>query len=370
MPVRSKRPSAATLEILCRLLIPLDRHLLAPAELAAAADPAITAISRENFDELVALAHSNHVVIRALGVFLAVMRHNGDTARAEWAESALAEEQARINHAIPFLHAICSAFEEEDLDITVMKSLDHWPDLGSDLDLFSNASAEDVQRLLQRRFQATMSERSWGDRLARKFNFEIPGLPESVEFHVGRLGQTGEQMTLAKRLPQRARVVELNGLRFRVPHASDRLMISTLQRMYRHFYFRLCDIIDSGTLVTSGAVDFNDLERSARAAGIWEGTASYLAIVSDYLKAHGDPGLALPRNVLDAARFGGDCVYFARDFIRVPIVPQSTKLYVSQFTGLLRSGELKSSARLSLLPWLATAALVEQKRTGSDKGIW
>ena len=30
--------------------------------------------------------------------------------------------------------------------------------------------------------------------------------------------------------------------------SSDRLMISTLQRMYRHFYFRLCDIVDTAEL--------------------------------------------------------------------------------------------------------------------------
>jgi len=36
---------------------------------------------------------------------------------------------------------------------------------------------------------------------------------------------------------------------------------------------------------------------------------------------------------------------------------------------LLR-GEIRSSFRLSLLPGLATAAAIEQKLTGSDKGIW
>jgi hypothetical protein len=37
---------------------------------------------------------------------------------------------------------------------------------------------------------------------------------------------------------------------------------------------------------------------------------------------------------------------------------------------MLRNREFKSSARLSLLPYLATAAAVGQKITGSDKGIW
>jgi hypothetical protein len=54
----------------------------------------------------------------------------------------------------------------------------------------------------------------------------------------------------------------------------------------------------------------------------------------------------------------------------VPILPQSAGLYGSQLGGLLRKGELESSVRLGLLPWLAGAAVVGQKITGSDKGIW
>jgi hypothetical protein len=51
-------------------------------------------------------------------------------------------------------------------------------------------------------------------------------------------------------------------------------------------------------------------------------------------------------------------------------MPQSAKLYGSQLAGILKKRELHNGARLSLLPWLATAAVVGQKLTGSDKGIW
>jgi hypothetical protein len=147
-------------------------------------------------------------------------------------------------------------------------------------------------------------------------------------------------------------------------------MISTLQRMYRHFYFRLCDIVDAASLVEARAIDYEDLRFSAKVAGIWEGVATYLAIVSDYVKQYRGTGLDLPEIVTTAARFGGEQVFYARAFLRVPIMPQSAKLYGSQLTGMLQKGELQSSARLSLLPWLATAAAVGQKITGSDKGIW
>ena len=44
--------------------------------------------------------------------------------------------------------------------------------------------------------QAEVQPQSWGDRLAHKWNFRIPGLPQLVEIHIGCLGQTGEQDAL------------------------------------------------------------------------------------------------------------------------------------------------------------------------------
>jgi hypothetical protein len=362
----SAHPSQKSMVLLSRLLFPPRNDEAQLGRLHAD----VRNISREDFDDLVKLANLNHVVVRGLQVFLKIVRATNDEVRAAWANAAIETEQARIDTAIPVLHGICEAFNEEGLEVAVIKSLDHWPDLGSDLDLYSSAKPAQVLELMGRRFQAQTAARSWGDRLARKWNFDIPGLPEAVEIHVGRLGQTGEQTTIAAHLIGRARQVQIAGLTFRTSSISDRLMISTLQRMYRHFYFRLCDIVDSGELIESGVIDYEDLRASASAAGIWEGTATYLVIVSDYVKQYRGTGLALPKFVTDTARFGGDQAYYARSFLRVPIMPQSAGLYGSQLTGLLRHGDLNNSARLGLLPWLATAAFVGQKITGSDKGIW
>jgi hypothetical protein len=327
-------------------------------------------LSRDEFDDLLALAHLNHVIVRGMDAFLGIAQAAGDTVRAEWASTALAAENTRIATAVGFLEDICSAFNDRGYDVSVIKSLDHWPDLGSDLDLYTNAGSERVCGLMNRRFEAELAPRSWGDRLACKWNFSIPGLPELVETHVGRLGQTGEQVAIAASLMKRTRTVTVGDRSFRVTSKSDRLLISTLQRMYRHFYFRLCDIVDSANLVENDGVDFEDLRESATRAGIWEGTATYLVIVSDYVKSYRGWGIELPSFVLQAARFGGDAVYYSKGFIRVPIMPQSAKLYGSQLVGILRKREIHNGVRLSLLPWLATAAVVGQKITGSDKGIW
>ena len=59
-------------------------------------DSDITQISEEEFNDLVALANSNHVVVRGLEVFLRLAEDAGDWRRAEWAatpiESGDAEE--------------------------------------------------------------------------------------------------------------------------------------------------------------------------------------------------------------------------------------------------------------------------------------
>jgi hypothetical protein len=348
----------------------LSRLLLGQEDNGAATAREIHQMTRDQFDEFVNLAGLNHVIVRGLGVVRHISGAYANHPHAAWADEALSIERSRIRVAVSYLRAICAALEQAGHDGAVIKSLDHWPDLGSDLDLYTDADPREVIRLMKHGFNAALAPRSWGDRLANKWNFLIPGLPEAVEIHMRRLGQTGEQIAIASRLMDRTRIMTIDEYRFRVPSASDRVMISTLQRMYRHFYFRLCDIVDSASLAESGAINYRDLREAATHAGIWEGVATYMVIVSDYVKSYRGWGVDLPRFVRDDARFGGGEIYFHKDFLRIPIMPQSAKLYGTQLAGLMRRRELHSGARLSLLPWLATAAVVGQKITGSDKGIW
>ena len=65
--------------------------------------------------------------------------------RAEWVDHALMKEQERIQHALSFLAPICDALKQVG-DVIVIKSLDHWPDLGNDLDLYTNAEPPNSRR--------------------------------------------------------------------------------------------------------------------------------------------------------------------------------------------------------------------------------
>src|SRR6201998_1170139 len=159
--------------------------------------------SPSELQELTALAMTNHVILRAFDPLAARLEEAGGAQMAEGVAGAMLEEHARIEHALGFLTQICGALEDSGCPVTVIKSLDHWPDLGSDLDLYTDAEAADVVQAMRTGFQARVDDRSWGDRLANKWNFVVPGLPELVEVHVGRLGQTGEQTAVTKSLTAR-----------------------------------------------------------------------------------------------------------------------------------------------------------------------
>ena len=347
---------------LLSLLTLQDGQLPEPAALAAAN-------CREgDLTSLYEIANNHHVVLRAFPRLQRTMLAHGNPL-AQRVQEIIAAECSRIHNAANFLSEICQALKEIG-DVIVIKSLDHWPDLGNDLDLFANGSVADVVSVMQRRFDAQLEKQSWGDRLANKWNFKVPALPELVEVHVGRLGQTGEQRAVTNSLVSRSRTVGLGRHQFRVPGVEEQIIVSTLQRMYRHFYLRLCDIANIAALMDSGAIDYEYLKSLSDSAGLWDGVATYLEIIAGYVQKYRTYAPPMPPAVTEAARFSEGNVDYRHKFLRIPLFPQAVSLYAREWGTLAVNGELQNTLRLSLLPGLAMAALVAAKITGSDKGIW
>ena len=279
-------------------------------------------------------------------------------------------EQRRVEHALFALSKVVRALEFTGHSPVVIKTLDHWPDIGSDLDLFTAATEDDTVRVMRSELQAEPQPQSWGDRLAHKWNFRIPGLPQLVEIHVGCLGQTGEQDELPAHLSETSVMREVGAFRFRVPAPEEQVAIATLQRMYRHFYIRLTDLLNLTSLVRGGCLDFVRLRTSAERWSIWPGVATLLKITSDYNERAGVGRLPLPEFVVCSARFGAEVTYVGKEFLRVPMLPQGSELFLQQLIGTGAARRFRAAARLSLLPALAAAAFLNLRITGDDKGIW
>ena len=317
---------------------------------------------------LLKLANDNHVLVRALTRIKNGAVLVGSPTIADWCDDAMRTECERIEAAVDNLHSICEILEANNCSVAVIKSLDHWPDLGSDLDLYTTADPGHIAQVMHQHFNASPVERSWGDRLANKWNYSVPGLRELVEIHVQFLGQTGEHSQLARRVIARRVRKTVGGYDFYVPAPEERIVISTLQRVYRHFYFRLCDMIDASLLIQNEGLDFVELRRSADASGIWPGVSTFLHLIKKYIESYGGQ-LLLPKEVLESAHHRGKCVEFHKDFLRVSKLTAAS-LYAAQLADASRHRDTRAMLRLPLLPPLAVSALVAYRLTGDDKGIW
>jgi Uncharacterised nucleotidyltransferase len=357
-----------------RYLHVLSRLLLTDAAGSSAPDLAheLQTVSSWDDDELsrfLAFADLHHVLVRGVEALQSSTVGPMNPLIASHCASVLANERARISHALNALEEVCEALEGAGCSAVVIKSLDHWPDIGSDLDLYTGGRQEQIVSVFRSSLAAEVLPRSWGDRLANKWNFKLPGLPEAIEVHVGCLGQTGEHLNLARRVAARAVRRTVAGHSFRVAAPEERVLITALQRMYRHFYFRLCDIVDTAMLIQSQESDYAILQDGAEASGIWPGVTAFLVAVAEYARAYGVE-LALPADVIASATKGDAALQLRGNFLRIPIVPQAAGLFLRQVLNAGTQQNLRTVSRLSLLPPLAAAALVAYKITGNDKGIW
>jgi hypothetical protein len=330
-------------------------------------------MSSEEWRDFLRFAELQRVYLRTLKLLQKSPAAYGITPRfvePDGLERLMQAEERQIAHALASLDRVVRALEMTGHPPIVIKTLDHWPDIGSDLDLFISATENDTVRVMRSELQAEVQQQSWGDRLAHKWNFRIPGLPRLVEIHVGCLGQTGEQDALPAHLEETSVIRAIGTFRFRVPAPEEQVTLSTLQRMYRHFYIRFTDLLNLTGLVRTGRLDFARLRASAQRWSIWPGVATLLKITSDYNERAGVGPLLLPEYVVGSASFGAEVTYVGEQFLRLPMVPQGSQLFLQQLFGTGVARNFRAAARLSLLPVLAAAAFVNLRITGDDKGIW
>jgi len=330
----------------------------------------VASLDPEQLRTFLKQAEMQRVLMRTLAVLAEHLPRIPHSFSTNLLNGTISEEHRRIEKVLNYLNQIVSRFRERGLSVTVMKTLDHWPDTGSDLDLLAMGSDAQVSQILAEDLHATRQPQSWGDRLAHKFNFRIPGLPELVEVHVGCLGQTGEQNSLAGGVLARRVQQSYGEYSLPVPVPEDRIVIATLQRMYRHYYIRLTDIVNIFALLADGRVDFQKLQTIAELASIWPGVATLLTIVCQHGVRYGGRRVDLPDSVTTAARFNSQRTYVDQKFVRVPLVPEAADLFLHQLAGAGRKHNFRAMMRLTLLPVLATAAYVSFRVTGDDKGVW
>ena len=330
----------------------------------------VSELDQQKFDSFLSLLDKHHVLLRVLTPLAETAVVNGNLRLAERAHAAITREHGRIREALQSLEAVCGELESADCPVVVIKTLEHWPDFGSDLDLFTTGDERAVLDLFRKRLGARSTTRCWGDYLSHKWSFELPGRHTPAEVHISRLGQAGEHVELAKRIVTRRQLMQVNGYTFQVPAPEERVIVTSLERMYRHLYFRICDILNLTRLLRSNELAFPELQSVAQQNGIWPGVAACLKIVSDYIRSYGGTTWSMPSQVDSATALSAGMLFERDGLWHLPVLPQGARLFAWELTHAIRRGDLAASARLSLLPPLASVASLAYAVTGNSGRIW
>lgn len=288
----------------------------------------------------------------------------------DWILAALTTEQARTPHALNIISSVCAVLDTSGFPAVVIKSLDHFPDLGSDFDIYTSGSERDIKKLMRENFDAQLESKSLSERLACKYRFRIPNLEKPLEIHRGRLGQTGQQVRMGRLILQRRVKKSFGGHKFTVPAPEDQILLRVVDRFYRHYCLRLCDIADIAQLIQSSTLDFEYLKNESKRAGIRKGVCAYLEIVDQFYWLYRGEHLRLPPWVWKGASFDADSVYVHAGLLRIPLFPQSAGLFTHELAKAIRRKDIKKSLRTGVIPALAVAAAARFRITGRDKGIW
>lgn len=309
----------------------------------------------EEWERVVKLARDNVVTVRLGSKLLEA----GVEPMGVDLAAPLLEERKRQERMTDLLIRIAQALKAEGLESCLIKTPDHRPDMGHDLDFLVPFGAADRVDALCRALGGERKGQSVCDRLAGKTSYAFDG--GTAEWHVGLLGQVGEDRWWPRQIlltPQKWGDVNPA---IAIPAPEHRFLLQVQQRLYRHFFLRLGDVINSISLIKSGTLDWEGLRRAATRIGIWRGCLTYLG----YLKSIHEVVLGRPLEVElpsgEAPGDGRDELGYRRSFIRFPRFRVVTRLYREKASALLGYRQWENLGRISLLPLLAAGELFAMK---------
>lgn len=294
----------------------------------------------ETPDELISLCHRNVVGLRTLEALEESGVPLGREARA-W----LGQERERIERGLVAIATFTELFERRALPFMVIKTGDHYPDQGHDIDIFVAADGGKAAKILREEMGASPLERSVSEVLSAKTNWRIGAA--TIEVHAGRLGQVGEHLRLADELFRCRRRERIGSVDTYVPSLEGRVILALLQRIYRHYNFRICDVVNVASLFEDGSLNRDLLWRLCRDSGILYGVGIGVGMVADLLSrlddhlplGEGDP-------VSERCRYA---LSFRRGHYRFPLRSVVPRVFTRQLASCLGHRKFLQSGRLAFL---------------------
>lgn len=193
--------------------------------------------------------------------------------------SEVEKEKKRVNNYSKYLLIIQETASKEKIPVIFVKALQHWPDMGHDIDLFVPEKSRRIDLLLKKHLTLEKGEQSLFNRFARKTSFHI--LPECVllEIHHDLVGLMGEHSLFSRKLMEKKLSANINGGSIPIPSLENQLLIQVIQRAYMHRGIRIGDFLQVTSLMFNKSLNWNVFSERAKAIGVWPGCQTILSYI-------------------------------------------------------------------------------------------
>ena len=311
-----------------------------------------------HWDFLLNLLKKNIITIRALTTLKGIEPNPSISAMFD---RILDKENARTSRMLQLIGKISQVFEEEGIDFLVIKTLDHYPDMGNDVDIFVLDGYKGVDAVIKNGFGASVLEASVGDKLAGKRNYKVNGYPFALEVHYNRLGQVGEHKAYPKILMRNRQTAAIDGIKTFIPSPEDQLILRVIQRIYRHFNIRISDVFNTINALNHNDLNWNYLLDITKQIGIFEGLCLYMSYMNQIYRKFFEYDMLSPDLGRVLIKNGLEDLGFKNLHYRFPLFSIPSKVYLKKFFSDFKDFDWEGVGRLSLLLPLALITLTYLK---------
>ena len=269
--------------------------------------------------------------------------------------TAVAREYERVAAAIALMCQVGEACARHDIDFIFPKALQHYPDMGTDVDLLVLSRSADVDRVILEHLPAEARGRDLRSRMANATVYRVDGCPSLLDIHHGRLGVLGEYTALPAVLVRNRQPARVDGLRGFVPSLEDQIMLQGLERVSGRRSLRLADVVF--TIATLRlALDWDYILGTTRELGGLHALSCYLSYVDQVHQRCFGTALLPPELQHELILDGWGRVEFGNVGLQFPALRANARIYLHEFDAMIASRNWAGARRLLLLPLVAATA--------------
>jgi hypothetical protein len=242
--------------------------------------------------------------------------------------------------------SVCTA---NGIDFLFPKAVQHWPDMGDDLDLLVLSRSFEVDRCITEGLQAVAVDRDLSKRIAGSTGYQIEGCPP-LDIQHGRLGAVGEHAGYpAELIRNRCRVI-IDGMEVFAASPEDQMVLQGLQRVYGRLGIQLCDVIHTMVAIRRDSLDWDYIVHTAGRVGVLPGLSCYLSYVEQIYRFLYRQNLVPPAVRPALLLEGWGRVEFRGGQYRYPTLKVNARLYGRQLGTQLAAGNWEGAGRVCLIP--------------------